>query len=248
MKRALAELLPVRVRVRIQPLEDPALRLTLEFAVRVSLAIVIGAATHVLWDSLTHEGRLGVVLLPALDGVVTIGGRSFRVYKLLQYGCTLIGLPAGALILGLWLRRRPVRPLAMPPAWTAPARALIAGGHLAASAAAGLAGAWWAAGWPWETSAWYAFLGRAARTTVSGLAVGALLYSVLFVVARRRHARAGCGGKSGEGARGSPLYFLFSVVGYSHPWSWDGVRGSVRGLGRRPFLRPRRRGGSASTR
>ncbi|MER5862811.1 DUF4184 family protein [Kitasatospora sp. NPDC002040] len=48
----------------------------------------IGAATHVCWDSFTHEGRAGVRLLPVLNTEVA----GLPLYTVLQYGSSAVGL------------------------------------------------------------------------------------------------------------------------------------------------------------
>ncbi|MFJ1938229.1 DUF4184 family protein [Kitasatospora sp. NPDC088160] len=52
----------------------------------------IGAATHVGWDAFTHEGRLGVRLLPVLDREVA----AVPLYSALQYGSSALALAAMA--------------------------------------------------------------------------------------------------------------------------------------------------------
>ncbi|BFV60352.1 hypothetical protein KCMC57_up54560 [Kitasatospora sp. CMC57] len=48
----------------------------------------IGAATHVCWDSFTHQGRAGVRALPVLNTEVA----GIPLYTLLQYGSSAAGL------------------------------------------------------------------------------------------------------------------------------------------------------------
>ena len=86
--------------------------------------MAIGASTHLLWDSFTHRGRWGTLLLPSLDeAALTVRGQGVPGYKALQYGSTLVGLPGLGLILAAWLvRREPEDPdllPALPKAWAA---------------------------------------------------------------------------------------------------------------------------------
>lgn len=88
----------------------PALRETFDAAgsrwrgiLLLVASLAIGVLSHIAWDVFTHEGRWGVLLVPALDeqwGPLTG-------YKWLQHGSSAGGL----LILGVWavfwLRRRP---------------------------------------------------------------------------------------------------------------------------------------------
>src|SRR5262245_12295755 len=51
------------IRAQLQPMAQPA-----PLAAAVAAAsILLGATSHVLWDSFTHAGRWGVSLLPWLD-------------------------------------------------------------------------------------------------------------------------------------------------------------------------------------
>ncbi|MGW4652544.1 DUF4184 family protein [Kitasatospora sp. NPDC004289] len=57
---------------------------------RFVLSAAVGAGTHVLWDSFTHEGRWGVRVLPVLDTRVA----GVPLHTVLQYGTSLLGLAA----------------------------------------------------------------------------------------------------------------------------------------------------------
>ncbi|TXC94356.1 DUF4184 family protein [Streptomyces sp. ISID311] len=54
------------------------------------VSAILGAATHVVWDSFTHPGRWGTRLVPGLDQVV--GG--IPVCKYVQYGTSALALAA----------------------------------------------------------------------------------------------------------------------------------------------------------
>lgn len=65
-------------------------------------AIVIGAATHVAWDGLTHAGRWGERLFPALaTPAFTLRGFDIPWYVVLDYASTILG---GIVVL-TWLGR-----------------------------------------------------------------------------------------------------------------------------------------------
>ncbi|MEU9080083.1 DUF4184 family protein [Kitasatospora sp. NPDC048538] len=61
-------------------------------AARFAASAAIGAATHVGWDAFTHEGRLGVRLLPELNRQVA----GVPLYSALQYGSSALALAAMA--------------------------------------------------------------------------------------------------------------------------------------------------------
>ena len=65
-------------------------------------AIVIGAATHIVWDGLTHRGRWGESLFPALGGrAFTLRGFDIPWGVVLDYASTIVG---GFVVL-TWLGR-----------------------------------------------------------------------------------------------------------------------------------------------
>lgn len=108
-KEPLVELLPVRLRQRLQSFCQPALEPTYAFFVGVLVAIAIGAATHLFWDSFTHYDYWGYRLLPRMNReVFAYGDYSLELYKALQYGSSIVFLPLMALMTIGWLKRRPV--------------------------------------------------------------------------------------------------------------------------------------------
>lgn len=65
-------------------------------------SLLLGVASHMLWDAFTHEGRWGVIALPALDAEwgPMLG------YKWLQHGSSAIGLAILGVWAVVWLARR----------------------------------------------------------------------------------------------------------------------------------------------
>jgi len=104
----------------------------------VTGALALGALTHVLWDSFTHEHQPGVELVRALNVVIVeLLGFPVRGYNLLQHGSTLVGLALLARWFHCWLRRTPRGEL--PASWERARRArrrapLLACGALAPAA------------------------------------------------------------------------------------------------------------------
>ena len=83
-------LLPEDWRVRITPSRRQVTVATLALA---CVAIVIGAATHVVWDSFTHRWTPVADALPVLQTpLFKIGDQDIRVYKLLQHLSTVVGM------------------------------------------------------------------------------------------------------------------------------------------------------------
>ena len=57
----------------------------------LSISLIIGALSHLFWDSFTHEHGHFVQRIPALTSAVEIFGKSIPILKILQHGSTLIG-------------------------------------------------------------------------------------------------------------------------------------------------------------
>jgi hypothetical protein len=90
-KQPMLALMPRRLAERLAALSPPELPAVPWLSVVVSLAA--GIATHIAWDSFTHEGHL-----PLLDGEVA----GVRLYRILQHASTL----AGSAFLAWWLWRK----------------------------------------------------------------------------------------------------------------------------------------------
>jgi hypothetical protein len=98
----------------------------MKFFAASSLAIGIGAMTHVFWDSFTHRDRWGTNFFPRLnENLLTTWGHGTPGYKVLQYGSTLVLLPSMALLLILWIYHRRPEPLGGPPDLPRPWRVAI---------------------------------------------------------------------------------------------------------------------------
>jgi len=79
---------------------------------RACVAIVVGAATHILWDAFTHRGTLATDIFPALVGP-TPGMSWLPIYHFLHGLSSVVGL----VVLASWahgLRRQPARALIRP--------------------------------------------------------------------------------------------------------------------------------------
>jgi hypothetical protein len=73
-----------------------------------SVAVLLGAVSHDLWDSFTHEAGWGVHEIPALDASVPLGGTGATPwYSILQYGSSAIGLIVIIAILWQWVAAHP---------------------------------------------------------------------------------------------------------------------------------------------
>ena len=107
MKRPLFALLPAAIRRRCLSHATRCVEPSLKFFACASLAVIVGAGTHLFWDSFTHRGRWGTQVFPQLNSsTLTIGEHPIPGFKLLQYGSTLFGLPCIVLLLAAWLARQ----------------------------------------------------------------------------------------------------------------------------------------------
>lgn len=91
------------VRNQLRPTPHPA---WIAAAVAV-LSVLLGAATHVLWDSFTHHGRWGAELLPELDEPLFDAMGQVHITQLLQHLSTAVGVAVLALAYRRVLRARP---------------------------------------------------------------------------------------------------------------------------------------------
>lgn len=57
----------------------------------VTISIIIGAASHIFWDSFTHDHGYFVQTIPALQNSVDFLGRQIPILKILQHSSTLLG-------------------------------------------------------------------------------------------------------------------------------------------------------------
>lgn len=72
----------------------------------IVLSLILGAWTHVAWDSFTHKGYWMVTNIPLLQAhIVSIGSYHLYVYRLLQHLSSLTGLFFMGLFYFRWLRR-----------------------------------------------------------------------------------------------------------------------------------------------
>ena len=180
LDKPLRDLLPAALRRRIAP--TAPLRVTLAGAVAVAVALVLGAATHVFWDTFTHAHRWGVDALPQIfyAEVGLPGDHKVPVYKLIQHGSSVVGLPLLALWAVWFLRRtRPGEPTADPTLAPAVRHATWVVLLLLAGAAAVSVGLTTDVGLAWR-------LHHLATRGGAAVAAGLLIYAVCWRVMQSR--------------------------------------------------------------
>ena len=94
----------------------------------ISAALLVGAASHLVWDAFTHASGWGVRLLPVLTASVSLGPWTVPCFKVLQHGSSLTGLGVLGALVWRWMRRQPTVPR-RELLW----RALLPGAFLAAA-------------------------------------------------------------------------------------------------------------------
>jgi hypothetical protein len=103
LRRPLVDLAPVRLRLRV----PPPRRIDRAYLLGSVVSVVLGAVTHVVWDTFTHRHRWGTTHLTLLSGVLG----PLPVYKWLQLASGALGLLGLLVWMALWLRRTPSRPV-----------------------------------------------------------------------------------------------------------------------------------------
>jgi putative effector of murein hydrolase LrgA (UPF0299 family) len=97
-------------------------------------ALLLGAASHVIWDAFTHKTGLGVMLLPVLSAPVSLGSWPLPWYKLLQHGSTVLGVVILSTLAIRWARCQP----SVPPGRLAMSALMLLGVPLAVGVLNGL--------------------------------------------------------------------------------------------------------------
>ncbi|ETW94428.1 MAG: hypothetical protein ETSY1_34875 [Candidatus Entotheonella factor] len=101
-------LLPRAISVRL-PLRQPILW-RLRNVVRVLLALLLGAVTHIVWDAFTHDNTLITRQFPFFATPLLIqNGYTLRVYMVLQHGSALVGLGVITFYAWRWYQSTPPR-------------------------------------------------------------------------------------------------------------------------------------------
>lgn len=99
--------LPQPHRAAIEALESPEWR-SLPGALRIALAGLIGALTHIAWDAFTHSYGPAVQAMPWLQSEVgAVAGRPLQLYNLLQHLSTLFGVTVLFVAYRRWLTGNP---------------------------------------------------------------------------------------------------------------------------------------------
>ena len=106
VRRPIWHLLPQPHRALLEPLASGPVPVRPGALVRAALSIVIGAWSHIAWDSFTHRFGWVVIEYPVLqEPVIALGSGHLRLYNVLQHLSTLIGVMVLIAAYYFWLRR-----------------------------------------------------------------------------------------------------------------------------------------------
>lgn len=135
VKRPLIGLAPRGAQERLAPLAHRFRVASATDAGRIALALLIGAASHVVWDAFTHQGSWGSALIPGFDRAVLGGSLRVSAPQAAQHASTLVGLGMIAVAAQRWYRSAPR--VHVPTGLSAPARAARLAGLVVVALAAG---------------------------------------------------------------------------------------------------------------
>lgn len=141
-----------------------------------AIGVVFGAATHLLWDGVTHGGYWGAELWPWLRSpAVRVGDAWMPWFNLLQHLSTALG---GLFVLGwcvAYVRRCGELALVWRSTWRRRAVGVIVGGALVVAIANGSRG-------PFGADFWTAqrLLGRIAVGALLGGALGVMVFALRY--------------------------------------------------------------------
>jgi hypothetical protein len=106
VRRPVWNLLPQPHRGLLEPLVKKRAPVRFRELASATVSILIGAWTHVVWDSFTHRSGWVAVQYPVLrEPVITLGSIELAPYYLLQHLSTLLGVVVLSVAYHAWIRR-----------------------------------------------------------------------------------------------------------------------------------------------
>jgi hypothetical protein len=105
----------------------------------VSISLLCGTATHLIWDTFTHEAAPGVAVIPLLHlELFSISGYHFYVFNLLQHSSTFFGIFIILWWIRRWLKRTTMTPTTLPVMLSSTQRFITIGAIILLATSAGL--------------------------------------------------------------------------------------------------------------
>ena len=111
LEQPLRALMPLAVQRRLTP--AGGVRRPPAWAPAVLVSVLVGAATHIVWDAFTHGQSAVGRLFPLLEArLFTVSGYTVYVFSVLQHASSAIGTVVMAMWIARWYRTAPQAPLA----------------------------------------------------------------------------------------------------------------------------------------
>ncbi len=77
--------------------------------VAAAVSVIVGAVTHLVWDSFTHASGFAVRALPVLQARIPVAGWfQPHLFKVLQHGSSIVGVAVLAVMAVRWYVRTPI--------------------------------------------------------------------------------------------------------------------------------------------
>ncbi len=177
LKKPLFLLLPANHQTRLFPWLDPfPLRTAAQWGL-VIVSLIIGAFTHLFWDSFTHERGWFVEVLPFLQSdLFTFRRHSFQIYKCLQYASTVAGLIFLAACYVRFYQKASIHPLPCVPLISTKVKFILGCFFIAAPVFSGMI---FANAHHYLRISWQSFARRAAVGSMAIFCFELILFSVL---------------------------------------------------------------------
>ncbi len=179
LKRPVISLLPATHQQCLMPLANDFHFIPLRRFFLIVMSLLLGALTHIIWDSLTHRSGWVVQQLPVFSvPIIETSLGTLKVYKVLQYGSTFLGATLLIYWYLKWLRQAPTQPINSLISDKTKWFILIIGG-LSAALGAGSYGFFKVA--PFSNFfSFYLFIGFTVIAGITILFVELIIYSVVY--------------------------------------------------------------------
>jgi membrane-bound metal-dependent hydrolase YbcI (DUF457 family) len=206
LARPLASLLPNELHSRLEPyLRDPT-RFASRSLARAMVSLLLGAATHLAWDSFTHPGTPAVAAIAVLRTAwLHIGSEPIEGYRVVQLASSLMGVCVLAVEGLRWWKAS--APAHVAPVRTDPVRAAALGGLAAIVVGFALRGSIEAFAYPESFAMALRPLQRGSIAAIEGLLIGTFAFSLAWYLGtlfERLRALRASGADSPGGAVATP--------------------------------------------
>jgi hypothetical protein len=180
MKQPIIHLLPPPVFARLGPYDHSDWSISGRQILPILLSLLVGAITHLVWDSFTHRGSWAVRNIDWLQiHLFTGGGFWIYLYTLLQWLSSLLGLGLLYHWIKQWQRTTPLTDSARSNSMGSSQRSLYIVALLAASLGAGVLEAWPYA-MPEMIITTQELLNHTLLGSVGGLGAALIAYSLIW--------------------------------------------------------------------